>query len=217
MSKKVIIGIIIALVIIGGGVAYLAINQTTTKDDKTGQTDSTDTADDSKTSVFAPTTTSGKDFVATIEAEGADVPISTFEFDADSKAVRYKTTQQDESVESITTADAYYLKTPQGWVKYDTGTGKNSGVDPETYQYNKEKIAEVKSTSTYDGVKKCGDETCKVWKISNDGGSESAVYVSTKTNYVVKVVSTFGGKTSAISYDYKDVTVDVPTDAKELP
>ena len=211
MKKSLIVGIVVAVLIGGGAVAYFAM-----KDDDGGNDDTTNTSqsqDNNGNPTFNPAATDNRDFVATINSgtEGSD---SSFEYDVDSESFRYKASASGQSIETIITPDAYFTMANGEWIKYPTATG--SGVDPESYQYSTAELSAYEGTSSYVGQESCSAGTCDVWRTSS-AGAESALFIETGTGYIVKVETTVDDKTSSIEYDYKDVTINPPTDFQELP
>jgi hypothetical protein len=208
MNRNLLIGLVAAMVVGGGVVAYVA----TQNDDDANQNGNGAQTQDGDTPQFSPVSTEGLDFVGTITGAGQEGEV-TFEYDKDSQSFRYIASSNGEAIETITTPDAYYAMTGGRWIKYPTGT--NSGFDPESYQYDDGELANYQGNSAYQGTESCAAGTCHVWRTTSEG-SESTLLIDTDTGYIVRVSTTTGGQTSSIDYEYKDVTITPPADAEEI-
>lgn len=209
MNKGLIIGIIAAVVIAGGAVAYFSMPDES--DNNNASTNQNQANNNLPT--FNAASTDSRDFVATISSgvEGGD---SSFEYDVDSKSFRYKASASGQTIETIITPDAYFTMANGEWIKYPTTTG--SGIDPESYQYNTNEIDAYKGTTTYVERESCSAGPCDVWRTTS-AGAVSTLFIDTATGYIVRVETTVDGKTSSIAYDYKNVTIAPPTTYQELP
>lgn len=215
MSRGAIIGVIAAVLLVGGAAAYVI---TRNDDEPTGnQTNTSEQTDDHHDDdpVFNPISTEGRDFEATFSGSQASGS-SSFEYDADNKAVRFIAAQGDNEIETITTPDAYYARTGDEWIKYPVAS---STFDAESYQYDEQELGTYQNSaaSHYAGVQDCSGPSgsCHVWEFG--AGSETTIYLDTGNGYIVKVISMANGQISTVEYDYKPVTITPPTEFKELP
>lgn len=214
MKRTVIIGALAALVIIGW-VAYIA-----TKDDgksssskNTSQTTNNSPNDQNN---FAPASTEGLPFIATISI-GSDGTTTVAKLEHDGKdKTRYTATQNGQEMQFIYTTDAYYSCTGDKCIKFPMSNLASSGFNPSDYQYGADKLSGYRSGAAYKGKQNCTSGTCDVWSVSVDGVT-STLYVDGGTKRITQVDSTQGGKTSKIVYEYKDVTIDIPANAQTLP
>ena len=209
MTRPVLIGVIVAaVVVLGGGAAYML-----TKDDN-GETEQTNTSQANQSTnanAFSPASTEGLEFTATITTDGAGT--ATFEHD-DKGSTRYVATTGGQQMEIIYTSDAYYSCQGHDCVKFPISQSSNSGFDPSQYTYDENKLASYASPA-YKGQQSCESGTCDVWEVSA-GGYTSTLYVDSSTKRITKVQGTVGGKTSTIVYEYKDVTITVPANARTI-
>ena len=215
MKRTVIIGVVAVLVVVGGA-AYIA-----TKDDdksssskNTSQTAGNQSANDQNN--FAPASTEGLPFIATISIEGGGTTtVAKLEYDGKDKT-RYTATQNNQQMQFIYTTDAYYSCTDDKCIKFPMSSSTSSGFNPSDYQYGADKLSGYRSGAAYKGKQSCSSGTCDVWSVSVDGAT-STLYVDSGTKRITQVDSTQGAKTSKIVYEYKDVTIDVPANAQTLP
>lgn len=215
MSRGATIGVIVAVLLVGGVTAYVM-----TRDEKepTGnQANTSEQTDDHHTNepAFNPVSTEGRDFEATFSGSQA-AGTSSFEYDADNKAVRFIAGEGDQEIETITTPDAYYARTGDKWIKYPVAS---STFDAEAYQYNEQELGTYQNSSTshYTGVQDCSGPSgsCHVWEFG--AGADTTIYLDTGNGYIVKVVSEANGQTSTVEYDYKTITITPPSEFDELP
>ena len=120
------------------------------------------------------------------------------------------------------TKDAYYLCSGNSQcLKYPISASSGSGFDPSSYQFDSSRIDSLKSSSKYKGQETCpgkSGSTCDVWTASSaNGGVISTIYVDSSTKRVARVISVAGTTSSDVTYDYKNATVVVPTNAQEIP
>lgn len=210
MTRPVLIGVVAAVIIVGGAVAY-----TLTKEDKDkpSQTNSQNANDQAS---FAPESTEGLEFKATITTtSGSTSTQATIERD-DKNNTRYVANQGGQQMEIVYTSDAYYSCQGANCVKFPISQSSNSGFDPSAYTYDQSKLAGYRNGSSYKGKQSCPAGTCDVWSV-NAGGATSTIYVDTDTKRISQVESGQSGASSKIVYEYTDVTINVPANAQTLP
>lgn len=210
MTRPVLTGVVIAVIIIGGAAAY-----TLTKEDKTQPSqNSTQNANDQAS--FAPQPTEGLEFKATITTSGAGAATqATIERD-DKNNTRYVATTGGQQMEIIYTSDAYYSCQAGSCVKSPISQSGNSGFDPSAYTYDQNELAGYKNSSSYKGQQNCPAGTCDVWSV-NAGGITSTIYVDTDTKRISQVENSINNATSKIVYEYTDVTINIPANARTMP
>lgn len=208
---KKLVPIVIAVVAVAGVTGFFL-----TKD----SSDSTSgTKKSTSSSAFDAVATAGQSFRLTISNEGTDGKKTRAVMEADAKtgAVRYKATGTDEAMSFVYTKDAYYMCLAEdNCYKYALGQGSGAAFDPSSYQYDESKLSSFKTSSTALGEEDCPAGRCDVWKITTNG-TDAKVYIDTKTKRVSQVVSTVNGNISTAAYEYTDVTVAIPANAKEIP
>ncbi len=210
--NKIITLIVLAVIVVGGGTAIILTN----KDSKDSMNSSR--ANSSKTQTgqgndFSALPTADLSFVATLTSTANGKTVKTvMESDAKTGAVRYAS----DTMTMIYTKDAYYIcQTAENCFKYKLGQGSGASFNPKDYQYDSSKIDSYRNSSTKLGTESCPAGTCVVWQVTN-GGYVSKIYVDSKTKRVSKVTSSQGETSTTIIYDYKDVSVQVPTNAKDI-
>jgi hypothetical protein len=212
MKKPVIIGIIVAL-LIGGGAAVYVLTREDKKDgaETSSQTNNGQTAGNSD---FAPVSTKGMDFSATLTTASPQGSTSA-KIEQDGDKTRYVATQDGQEIQIINTPDAYYSCTGDQCFKFALSQSGNSGVDVGSYQYDESEISNFRNTAAYQGKKDCPAGTCDVWSVTVGTGT-STLYIDTKTKRISQVESTQSGTSTKIVYDYKNVTIDIPANAQTL-
>lgn len=210
MTRPVLIGVVAAVLLIGGGAAY-----TLTKDDDSPSQSSSGSQNTQSDASFAPQSTEGLEFKATITTtSGGNSTQATLEYD-DKKNTRYVANTGGQQMEFIFTSDTYYSCQGGNCVKYPITQASNSGIDPSTYTYDQNELAGYRTGSSYKGRQSCPAGTCDVWSV-NTGGTTSTIFIDTNTKRISQVEGSQGGATSTIVYEYTDVTINVPTNARSL-
>lgn len=213
MTRPVMIGAAVLLIAVGGGAAYFVI--TADEDDSNSQNTSQSTDNQSSENQFAPASTEGLEFKATITTTGGGTAgTSTIEHD-DQGNTRYTASRSGQQTEIIYTMDAYYMCTADNCIKYPISQSSNSGFNPSDYTYDESKISGYRSGSTYQGQQSCPGGTCDVWSVSS-GGVSSTIFIDADSKRIVQVEGSVGGVTSRTVYEYVDVTISIPEDAQEI-
>ncbi len=213
MKKFLIIGGVVVIVLgaATGGylVFFLGDND---QQDATGQTETTENA-------FNPVATEGVPVVATVTTtQDGETQTFVMEFDGNGNS-QYEMDSDGQTIRFVTTKDAHYMcNDAQGCFRYPTSDAQQGAVDPGQYEYSQSDIDNFRANATHKGQQSCSTGTCDVWDVSNFQDSGTAtVFIDTASKRIVKIESTFNGSTSTIEFDYRDVTIEIPTDAQELP
>jgi hypothetical protein len=214
--KKVLIIVgVVVLVVASAGAYLLLTNNEATEETTQSTSEETSTVENA----FSPVSTEGQSFVATINTTlDGEVNEATLSFDGEGKS-EYVATANGQTQRFVYTPDAYYsCNDTQGCFKFNLSDSAGPTVDPEEYQFKEEKAQDFNETANYEGQKSCDVGTCDVW-VSNsfENQGKTTIYLDARDKKIVKIESTVDGTTSTITYDYKDVTIEVPTDAEELP
>ena len=214
--KKILIGIAI-LLLLGGGAYFL-----TKGDDDANQAETqtnTQTSTDNQSSSgsnFSPVSTEGQDFVATITTSST-AGTSTAKFEQDGSKTRYTLSSNGQESQFVYTKDFYYSCSSGTCYKFPISQSSSSGVDAKSYSYTQEQLASYKNSATSKGRQDCpGGGTCEVWSVGTTTAS-TTLYIDVNNQRIRQVESTIGGATSKITYEYKDVTIAIPANAKSLP
>ncbi len=215
--KKVIIAVIIVLLLAGGG--FLLLKHNKKSNNSANSTNDSQTSSNSSSNSTSPgfdaLSNTGVSYAATITSSAnGKTTTSNMEFDKSNGAIRYSV-GKDTVV--IYTKDAYYMcQGSAKCFKYPLKGSSAAGFDPSAYQYSANKLAGLKSSSTDKGTQSCPAGTCHVWGITS-GSYSSEVFVDTNTKRISQVVGTTAVGTSKIVYDYKEVSITIPTNTQSLP
>ncbi len=210
--KKIIIIILAAAVLVGGGAVFFSLTGGNESD-----TDQAANTAPEQPEAFEALPTSGLSFAATFSgtAEGKQFQ-ALMEYDG-KEVIRYTTTDGDQKLVTVYTKDTYYMcQNDNSCIKMPLGANSQTGFNSDTYQYTEQELADFKSNSTYEGKKDCPAGTCDTWKTQKDG-FETRIYIDTDTKRISQVESTNGTDSSKIVYEFKDITIELPANAQELP
>ena len=132
MSRRKIIGIIVAVVLIGGAVAYFATKDSEDSDKNKASTSQTSSNSGSSSNAFNPASTEGLEFKATLTTTGTTgTTEATIEHD-DKGNTQYIATTGGQQVKIIYTSDAYYMCTGDNCLKYPSSQSSSSGFNPSS-------------------------------------------------------------------------------------
>jgi hypothetical protein len=216
MSKAVLIGIVAAAVIVvGGGAAYFLINNSSNSDSDNDTTSSSMTSDASTggTPSFSPQTTTGTSFVAKLNGTtDGEAVTATVLYDGKGNS-KYTSTSAGATAEVYITEDSYI--TCQDGMCYEVNSRASRSIDSDDYTYSAEKNKEFQDIATYVGKDSCPAGTCNVWKVEQDGNT-TMVYVG-NDNRISKLTAESANSKFTYTYEYKPVTITVPTDVRTLP
>lgn len=215
--KKVAVIIGVVLLVAASVGAFLFLQNSKSNDDSSQQSESQTEAPDPNT--FAPLGTGGESFEATITTTfDGEVTEATVAFDGQGVS-EYNTTAQGQAVRVVHTQDAYYTcNDTQGCFKFDLSQSSGTEFNPDDYDFSEEDANDYQAAATKQGTEACESGACTVWVSSSyKNQGKTTIYVDNATNRIVKVQSMYDGTESTITYDYKAVTIDIPTDAEELP
>ena len=223
----VIILIILLVLIIGLGVYEAHRGSTKTASVSSTKSSATTAAPQTKTSPtssasasdnsFSPTATSGLAYSATINITAGDGSTSSATILTDGKGtIQYSTTQSGQSVQVTYTPSAYYTCTSGTCYKYPNNQGASTDFDPSSYAYTSTQLDAYRSTASYQGKKSCPAGTCDAWSVTS-GSTTSTIFIDPATKHISEVKSSqANGQSSSISYDYKTVSITVPTNAQSI-
>lgn len=219
MSRNLIIAIIAGILVLGGGVLFYAMQSDTQSNLTESTTPQNQEEQSTNTAEFDPANTLENDFEATIATEADNVSFNaSVEYDKDTKSWRYVAENSDQQMELIVTSDAYYSKVNGNWIKLPTSGEANTGFDADAYEVTAEELADFQSRSSYEGEASCPAGTCDLWVVENyEGNTKLSFYVDKETNTINQLITESDRGTNTITYTYKDVSVEVPENAQEVP
>jgi hypothetical protein len=215
--KVKLIGIILAVLVVGGGAGAFIMSRDS-DDSKSSSNNSNTTKEETKTEsatpTFSPKATKNQSFSATLEgtSEG-DALTGTIESDGKG-IIHFTGTQAGETAEYYVTSDGSFIFC-QGTQCFKSSASENS-VSPDDYEVTDEDIAKYQSKATFLGSESCPSGTCNVWQYTDDENVKTKIYIDKDTDYVSQVVGEDGTDTFKIVYNFKDVSITVPTDVQDL-
>lgn len=209
--------IVIGIVIIGGGIG-LSLSKKDSGSSDTGvmQNDAAASNDQAEGAVptFNPKATQNESFVATIEGKSKDSTVITGSIESDGKGnIHFKGLQTGESAEYYLAADQAFIFC-QGEKCYRYAENE-SGLNVGDYEVTDEDIAKYKETAKYIGEESCPEGTCDVWQY-DDNGADTKIYINKQSKQVSQVIGVKDGETFKVVYEFKDVTVTIPTNVEEI-
>lgn len=218
--KSKLIGILIAVVIIGGG--YAAYSMTKDEDTASNNETTQSTSDnkdqaDSDTPVFNPLASDNESFRATMEVTGtADSSDYSGVIErAKDGSLKFSGNQNGEAIEFYLLADQSYIAC-QNSTCFKINDG-NAPIDVNDFTTTEEDIASYKDSANYKGKESCSSGTCHVWEYEESEGQFVTVYVDADSNRVVEVRGSDGEGDLKITYEYTDITITLPENVQELP
>jgi len=206
MKKSLMIVVAIVAVVAGGAFVVTRSGDTPTNDSSQTIQSSNQT--------FSPVNTMQQSFVATITTTGGQQNLTTnVEHDGNGNW-HYTASVGGQTSEVVSTADAYYTKQGDTWYK----SASSQGFSKDAYEVTPDELASFQSAVSYKGTESCSAGQCHVWEATNyQGNDKLTFYVDVASNRIVRMVSRVGASTTDITYEYKPVTVQIPTNAQELP
>ncbi len=211
--KKLLIAVVV-IAILGGG-AYFATKGDKDTNQNQANTQTPATNQPSGSSNFSPVSTEGLDFVATVTTT-TKAGTSTAKLEQDGSKTRYTIETSGQTSQFIYTKDTYYSCSGGQCFKYPISQSSSSGVDVKSYQYDKTQLDNLKKTAAYQGKKDCPAGTCDVWSVTI-AGATSTLYLDSNTQRISQVETAIGANKTKIAYEYKNVSVTVPANAKTFP
>ncbi len=215
MKKVLIIVGVLVLVVGAAAGGYLFFVKDNGSTDTSSSAQNQDTGNSSE---FSPVSTEDTPMVATITTtQDGEKNTIVMAFDGNGNS-EYAIDQEGKEVRFITTEDSYFMCNDSGCFKYANTQEQSGTTNPDEYEYSQSDIDNFKKQATYKGQQSCDEGTCDVWEVANfNGGGTATFYLDSGSKRIVKIASTFNGSTSTITYDYKNVTIEIPANAQELP
>lgn len=215
--KKILVILSVVILVLGvaGGVYWFVLRD----DSSDSQANSSQQSTELENVEFKPVTTDGLALEATVTTDdNGKKTVAVMKYDGKGNS-EYEAGEGDEKTRIITTKEAFYTcNTAQGCFKYKIANGEGTNINPEDFDYSSEDAEKDKASITKEGQASCPAGTCDVW-VSKDStdNTETRIYIDTATGRISKVESKKGTYQTTIAYQYKDVTVEVPTKYQELP
>ncbi len=223
-KKGYLVGLVVVLVV-AAGIGYYFYNQNQQDKENAKKAAAANAAVNNQTTttkkaVFAPATTEGVPFVATVKTTTGDKQVSGVMTSDGQGNISYATQAEGKNMTLVYTKDSYFLCMGESQcVKYPKTSSSSSGFDPGSYEFDGSKINSYKDSSSYKGQQACPGSsggTCDVWSVTN-GGATTTLYVDSASKRIAKVTTVSGTTSSEATYEYKNATVVVPTNYTTLP
>jgi hypothetical protein len=211
MNKILIIIAVLLLLGIGGGAAFLMKSEDSTSEIATDQQTS-EQMQGAETPVFDPIATIEQDFRAVVTLDGEQIGV----IERDGDVTRFAGNFEGEEGEFIFTGDTYYACSAGECYQYPAGSSGLEAFLPQDFEFSEETLKEYQETAEYQGREDCSEGTCDVWTVSNDEGT-ATIYVEVETQRISRVEGTYEGQDIVMEYEYTDITINIPTNTRELP
>lgn len=204
MKKKsiaIIVAIIAVLAIVG---VVVAINMNNNKDGDTNNTSQTNQASNNAADPAKEFNPKSPDSLSYVSTSKTTVSGQTVE-----------STTENDGKGTAKTSSSYGGMTTESYVTGDTvitcvnGECTKTAVDPADKEAAAfaQNASQYKDSATNAGTEACPAGTCQVWKATGEAGD--VTYYIDSENRISKIVLAQTG--SETTFDYKDVTITVPT------
>lgn len=215
--KKIVL-IVAGVVVVAAAAfgAYTLLNKDNNNNETQNQSTSETAPADSDNPTFNPTALTDQSFIANMTTTTGDKTLKAVIKSDGQGNLEYAGTINGAKSQLFFTKDAYYACTNGLCIKFPASQAGNASVDPSKYQYDQSQIDAWRAASTYQGQQACGDATCDVWKTTSDSGAVT-IFVDSANKRIVKLVTSVDGGEMTIEYEYTDVTITPPKNARTLP
>ena len=205
-----VVGIIIAVlaVLVVAGVAVFFVRNNATQ--STSENESTTASSSSPD--FAPKSTDGASYVATLHGTAGDSTIeATIDYNGRGDS-HYVGTVNGQPTEMYKIGSGYIVCSGAQCISAPT-TSQPAGSGQA--QYSAEDVATWKSAATYKGKQDCPAGSCSAWQIAKDGYTGTILVA--QDGRVSRTVWTNDRGTFTIDLDYKEVTIARPDNVMSVP
>src|SRR5690606_5473649 len=117
--------------------------------------------------------------------------------------------------ETIFTSDAFYSCEGDNCIKFPVTQSQSAPFQPGEYVYEEGDIDDLSDMANYKGRGDCPAGTCDIWEVTEDGTTSELLLDSNQR--ISQVRGTYDGSTVTITYEYKNVTIDIPANAQTIP
>ena len=206
MKKSYLIGAVVILLAASGAALWFSGSDDTTQND-TGTSQQT-----SGQRQFSPSPTDNASFEATMTGVIAGDKSMDGTLLSDGKGNTKFSGMADGKSFSIYSFGTEYITCTDSTCISISGS---PSVSPSLYSYSETDNSALQANANYKGKQDCPAGTCDTWEVQRDGQTMQ-MFVSSD-NKINKLSGTAAdGKTFAIVYDYKPVTIDRPTNVQTL-
>ncbi len=206
-----VIAVIIVVVLAIAGAGYFVYQN----NNETEDTASTSNQAPENDIVFDPIASQDLSFAATISGtQEGELFQATMESDGEGN---FQMTSMFDGQETriITTKDAYYTCTGDDCIKMPQSQNTANDYNIDSYVYTDEDIESYQENARYEGRGECPAGTCDIWVVTEAEGT-SKIYIDSSSRRISQIETEADGESSKIVFEYKDVTIQVPVNAREL-
>lgn len=220
MSSKRIIIIVVAVLVLGLAAFLVFGNDDDNSGNQANTGDSTQQADSesqqSADTRFAPVGMMDMAFEATVDGTDADGKSYQMLLQYDGEGRTRMTGEQNGTrFETIFTSDAFYSCEGQNCVKFPISQSDSSPFTPDEYVYEDDDFTEFQDSAAYKGTGDCPAGTCDIWEVTEDGYT-SQLYLD-RNRRISKVEGSSVEGNVTITYEYKNVNIEIPQNAQTIP
>lgn len=209
--KHIILFLAVAAFIIGAIIAFIV-----TSNNFNNQTSSQDTSAAPSDKEFAPAQTATDSFIVNISIDGASSDATaTLSYDGKGNN-RYDFTKDGKKITIYYVGSNYYICSgEEKCISYPISQIENSGFNPNLYQYDTQRVNELKGLASYQGHAPCPAGTCDVWVFdSQDGSTKICTDINNAKLSFIEV--TKADKVTKATYTYQPVKIYPPSDSVSL-
>ncbi|TXG76809.1 hypothetical protein E6P97_02770 [Patescibacteria group bacterium] len=213
MNKKYIIGVIVAAVVVVGGVAtYVATHG---DGDGSGTETANEVREDAKTAAaFNAVANSDVPFEATMTGKGEREYTATLRYDGKGNS-SYSSNYGDGPVAMYLFGDEHISCFGTTCMRLPDSNG-DGNVTNAKRTYSEADLNEFRNSATLKGEGvSCGDETCSVWDVKTE--KFNGTFHLDSQGRMQKVEGEQDGNTWVIEYTYKPVEIERPTNVVDSP
>ncbi|HRF28630.1 MAG TPA: hypothetical protein PL051_03265 [Candidatus Saccharibacteria bacterium] len=207
--KRVAVAAVVAVLLVGAGVAayfYIQSSNSVANSD-------TNTSD--QTPTFKPQQTAGVSFVATYTANSKDSEVTTGTIEVNAAGdSKYTGMAGGKEFTSYSVAGQYVSCVDGTCIKLASNNNQESIASGE-YRYSDEDFAKFSSKAVYKGKKDCPAGTCEAWGYDDDDVT-TEMFIDSKNRLSKLQGERKNGSSYTITYEYKDVTVELPKNIKTI-
>lgn len=212
MTKQVLLIIGAVVLLAGGGFAVWQLQNDT--DETTEEQVSGQQVDESEFAFVAEAMTNVA-YVATISGQSPEGPIEAIMEHDGNNRFRFSTQQDGISGEFIITPSATYT-CQDGQCMEFAQDQQSLDLNPADFSYDESDLEEFSSNAVRIGRESCPTGTCNVWEIT-DEDEIARIYVDVNSNRIAQVTGSGEDGEFTITYDYRDVTIDIPENVQPMP
>lgn len=213
MNKKIIIGAIVTIVVVGGGIGAYVMSRNADNDANNGLNSQT-TESMTSAATFSPVPNDSVSFEATLTGKAEREYTATLRYDGKGNS-SYSSDYGDGAFTMYMFGDEYISCYGETCFRLPDSNGDGNASEA-TQTYSEEDVNTFRNAATLKQASvKCGDETCSVWDVKTKT-FEGTFYLDSKQR-MKKVEGAKDGTTWTMEYTYKPVTITRPANVTDSP